>query len=162
MKRDQGFAALSYIWDFRRDHSRIRWLSIQHLLLTYWRVNISDQQLKSRCVCVVSLMHSTWNDLSLETELRMHSRLESYPAMFLVHSGGFSGAFSRLGPHSLTLWARGICRQNSLPSQCDSWKHKTNHHHILRHYYSHSNSLALTPPPPQFYYSLPSKDSVTL
>jgi len=50
-------------------------MSIQHLLLPYWTVNISDQQLKSRCVCVMNSLHSTWNDSSLETELRMHSRL---------------------------------------------------------------------------------------
>lgn len=88
---------LSYIWDLWCDHSHLQWVSIWHLLLPYWTVNISDQQLKSRCVCVMSSMHSTWNDLSLKTELWMHSRLQRYPEMFLLHSKGFCGRIQPSG-----------------------------------------------------------------
>lgn len=101
---------LGCIWDLWCDHSHLQWVSIQHLLLPYWTVNISDQQPKSRCVCVMSSMHSTWNDLSLKTELWMHSRLQQYPEMFLLHSRAFVGEFSHLGPKSLTFQARGMCR----------------------------------------------------
>lgn len=40
----------------------------------------------------------------------MHSRLQEYPETFLVHSRALEGAFSHLGPKSLTFQARGMCR----------------------------------------------------
>lgn len=48
----------------------------------------------------------------------MHSRLQQYPEMFLVHSRAFVAEPSHLGPNSLTPWARGMCRKDSLSSQC--------------------------------------------
>lgn len=128
-----GVAALqlSYRWDLWCDDSHLQWVSIQHLLLPYWTANISHQQLKSRCVSIMSSMHSTWNDLPLKTELWMHSRLQRSPEMFLVHSRAFAGEFSHLGPRSLTFWARGMCRWGLPPFSGNSWKEKTNHHHFL-------------------------------
>lgn len=67
----------------------------------------------------------------------MYSCLQQYPEMFLMHSRALVEESSHLGPNSLTLWARGICRWDSPPSQYNSWKYKTNHPHILCHYYPH-------------------------
>lgn len=80
---------LSYIWDFSCDHSYLLWLPSQHLLSPYWMVNISDQQLKSRCVCVMNSMHSTWNDGCLKKELKMHSSMQQWPEMYSVHNRAF-------------------------------------------------------------------------
>lgn len=127
---------LSYIWDLWCDHSHLWWVSIQHLLLPYWTVNISDQQLKSRCVCVMSSMHSTWNDLSLKTELWMHSRLQQYPEMFFLHSRVFVGEFSTWVQSPWHSGQEACADGDSFHSQCNSWKERTNHHHILHHYFS--------------------------